>query len=274
MKNSNHLRSFTVLALCASALAFSLGAGCQGGAQTSSSTNWLSCEVDADCAVVAGAVCRSDSVCVDTNGQPIPASATSARDGQAGDGAAGDPDSSGTGVISSGDIDGAADTPGADANTASADAASEGALNMAADAGGGNTNADAANEADAGGAEDCPAGPPAANTACGAGGLVCQYAGSSIGVVATCDGGSWVLQQGGAEPSYVCPAVRPAEDSACPAPPTPAFSSLVCLFDCAGNGCQASGASNCGATQTDCLQDTQSGKWQWRYRPSNVQCPP
>lgn len=142
---------------------------------------------------------------------------------------------------------------------------------MAGGAGGASAGA-AGESAGAGGAEECPLGPPAADAACRTSGLVCEYAGSSNGLVATCTGGRWVIQPGATDPSYACPAVRPAESSACPPPPSPAFSPLVCLFDCALNGCQSSSGSDCGATQADCIQDSQSGSWLWRYQPSTIQC--
>jgi hypothetical protein len=295
--------------------ALGLGVGCRG-AQTSSSTNWLRCETDADCAVVAHAVCRSDSICVDAEGRRIPASAASA--GASGAGGRGDAgvarDSTGVsgrsqsdaGAPSSGGA--AVGAAGADNDSSqnggqppatggsSADGGSTGGAGASAPVGGaggadtstggttrgaggasvstsgaGGVGGATPSAAGSGNADPCPAGPPAADAPCVPDGLVCDYAGSSVGIVATCEGGGWVLETP-QDDSYVCPSALPVEGSACPEPPAPTFSALVCLFDCSGTSCVSGGVPDCGATQADCVEDAQSGAWQWVYRTSNVQC--
>src|SRR5262245_31089378 len=46
----------------------------------STGTNWLGCHVDADCAVVTGAHCGQNRICVDRSGKPIPVAAVSSPD--------------------------------------------------------------------------------------------------------------------------------------------------------------------------------------------------
>jgi len=235
MHQSTPPSSFKSFVVSVSLLAAALAAGCGASRQSSSSTNWLQCQSDADCAAVVGAVCRSDRTCIDKDGQPVPASAADpSRSGAGGQGGAGDPHSPAT--------DGG--------NESGAGATAGGAP---------------ANMAGSAGVDGCPAGPPRANTACSPEGLVCQYAGSSVGLVATCTGGTWVTESGGGDPSYVCPGVLPDQGSNCPKPPTPAYSPLVCLFDRAHVGCQ--NGSGCGAFQANCVEDPQSGGWQWSSMP-------
>jgi hypothetical protein len=209
-----------------------LVAGCSEP-QSSSSTNWLRCQSDADCAAVTGAVCRSDAICVDATGSPIPASAV------------------GSGASAGGGQGGAAvggDSAGGASSENAAGATAAGAP---------------ANMAGSSGVDACPAGPPAADSACSSEGLVCDYAGSSVGITATCEGGVWVHQSGAADPTYVCPGTLPEQGASCPKPPTPAYSALVCLYDCAGNDCQMQGGAGCGAFQANCEEDAASGEWHW-----------
>lgn len=278
MKKPMQRSSFTTSALCAALLAFSSASGCQGKAQTSSSTNWLTCRTDADCAVVAGATCRDDFVCIDASGRPIAAAMGTGGAQSVTGGVGSNPGATGgiasvsggrgntAGSGAGGAVSGAGGAPMSDAGAAGASVggADAGAGGSAASSGG-------VNAAGAGGDNECPAGPPALNSACNAPGLVCEYAGSSVGVIATCDAGSWILEQSGGDPAYVCPTLRPDEGSACPAPPTPSTSALVCLFDCAGNLCQGNQA-DCRATQADCVEDAQTRKHSWQYRQSSGVC--
>lgn len=238
--NPSMLASLKSLLARALACVAVLGVGC-GEPQSSSSTNWLRCKSDADCALVASAVCRNDSVCVDSAGRPIPVSAVSSGpSGSAGQGAAED----------------APSTP----------AGSGGSENGAGASAGGAPAAGApANMAGSAGSQACPAGPPPANTTCSPEGLVCEYAGSPVGVLATCQGGVWVHDSAGSDPTFVCPSTLPKTDSNCPKPPTPEYSPLVCIFDCAQQSCQ--NGTGCGAYQANCNQDTQSGEWRWSSMP-------
>jgi hypothetical protein len=240
MNPSTPLFNFKSLLVYVLVFTAALGAGCGGGEQSSSSTNWLRCQSDADCAVVAGAVCRSDSICVDSEGRPIPASAVgfSASGSGAQGGAAGP----------SGPEGGGGTGNGAGATAAGAPA----------------------NMAGGGGLDACPAGPPAANTPCSAEGMVCDYAGSPASVTATCAGGVWVDDFGGGSPAFVCPSTLPEAGSNCPKPPTPQFSPLVCIFDCANKSCQ--NGSGCGAFQANCTEATQTGEWHWASTP-RFSCP-
>jgi hypothetical protein len=294
--------SYGSLGWCASLWVLGLGVGCRG-AQTSSSTNWLTCDTDADCAVVADTTCGSDSICVDADGRRIPASAAgggaSATGGRGADAGA-DQASAGTsgpspsdaGAPSFGGAGAAAGGSGRDPESSggqppatgatggsSADGGSMGGTGgTTGEAGGAGVSTSgtggaggATSAAGSGNAGECPAGPPAADAPCSPDGLVCEYAGSSVGIVATCEGGSWVREIP-QDDSYVCPSALPAEGSACPEPPTPTFSALVCMFDCAGTSCVSGNVPDCGATQADCVEDTQTGAWQWVYQTSNVQC--
>jgi len=236
MNQPTPLSSFKSLVVSGLLCAAVFSAGC-GEPQSSSSTNWLRCQSDADCAAVAGAICRSDSVCVDSEDRPIPASAASSS------------------PLGSGGQGGAADVPSNPAGGASGTESVAGAT-----AAGG-----AANMAGSGGLEECPPGPPRANSACSSEGLVCEYAGSPAGVVVTCQGGVWVDDAGGGDPTFVCPSTLPQTGSSCPKPPTPEYSPLVCLFDCASKSCQ--NGTGCGAYQANCTEDAASGEWHWASMP-------
>jgi hypothetical protein len=108
-KKSAMTVSWILAAAAASLLA------CGGGTKTSSSSNWLTCETDADCDSVRG-LCSSEKICVDSSGSPIeaPGSSTdSATDSDTDDNATGD------GVDGSSTRDDTADTddtPPADDN--------------------------------------------------------------------------------------------------------------------------------------------------------------
>jgi hypothetical protein len=184
-------------------------------------------------------VCRSDSICVDATGRPIPASTVS-------------PGSSGAGGRG-----GAAEGGGGATAGGAPAVGGEGSENVAAGGAGGASMAGSA------GVENCPPGPPAADTACSPEGLVCEYAGSSVGVVATCQDGGWTSMSAGGDPTYVCPSAQPAGGTTCPKPPTPAYSPLVCIYDCAQKLCEGQSGTGCGAVQTNCTADPQSGESVW-----------
>lgn len=152
MKKAIHPSSFMASALCASLLVFSLATACQGKGQTSSSTNWLTCRTDADCAAVPHATCRSDLICIDMNGRPIAAMAGSGGAASAAGGSAGEPSASGGSASTGGTSGGSANAAG----TSGGSIASGGA--MAAGEAGEAGYAEGSGEAGAGGASGGAAG--------------------------------------------------------------------------------------------------------------------